>query len=184
MQPTLQTTRLTLVPLTEEHLPLIIRLNGSPEVMQFIDTKPHTADQATAEFRERMSQGQPIPGLGVWAGSMDGKLVGWWSVAPIKAEDGTFSRQTGLLGYRLLPEIWRQGLAKEGAKEVIRHAFEDVGLLEITAETMAINAGSRATMTSCGLKYVRTFYLEFDDPIPGTELGEVEYRITRQEWQG
>ena len=30
---------------------------------------------------------------------------------------------------------------------------------------------------------MRTFYLEFDDPIPGTELGEVEYAITRDVWQ-
>jgi hypothetical protein len=38
-------------------------------------------------------------------------------------------------------------------------------------------------MARAGLRYVRTFYLEFDDPIPGTELGEVEYAITRDVWQ-
>jgi hypothetical protein len=37
-------------------------------------------------------------------------------------------------------------------------------------------------MEKSGLRFVRTFFLEFDDPIPGTELGEVEYAITREEW--
>lgn len=183
MQPVLQTKRLKLVPLTEEHLPLIIRLNGSTEVMQFIDTKPQTPDEAATEFKERLDQGQPVPGLGVWVGSLNGNAIGWWSVAPIKTDTGEYSTEVGLLGYRLLPEFWRQGLAKEGAKELIRHAFEEVKLEAITAETMAVNVGSRATMASCGLRYLRTFYLEFDDPIPGTELGEVEYKITREEWQ-
>ena len=61
-------------------------------------------------------------------------------------------------------------------------AFEDVGLERVWAQTMAVNVGSRAVMARAGLRYVRTFYLEFDDPIPGTELGEVEYAITRDVW--
>ena len=47
---------------------------------------------------------------------------------------------------------------------------------------MAVNAASRATMAAVGLPQVRTFHREFDDPLPGTELGEVEYAITREEW--
>lgn len=35
-----------------------------------------------------------------------------------------------------------------------------------------------------GLRHVRTFHLEFDDPIPGTECGEVEYAVTADEWTG
>ena len=33
-----------------------------------------------------------------------------------------------------------------------------------------------------GLRYVRTFHLEWPEPIEGTELGEVEYELTRAEW--
>ena len=37
--------------------------------------------------------------------------------------------------------------------------------------------------TAAGLTYVRTYLPEFDDPLPGTEEGEVEYAITRADWQ-
>ncbi len=32
---------------------------------------------------------------------------------------------------------------------------------------------------AAGLSYVRTFHMHFDDPLPGSEQGEVEYAITR-----
>jgi hypothetical protein len=38
-------------------------------------------------------------------------------------------------------------------------------------------------MASVGLTYVRTFHEVFDDPVPGTEQGEVEYAVTRPQWE-
>src|ERR1700716_2590605 len=66
--------------------------------------------------------------------------------------------------------------------ELIRHGFEDHLLARIFAETMAVNAASRATMASVGMEYVRTFHLGWDDPVAGVEQGEVEYEITRGCW--
>jgi hypothetical protein len=37
-------------------------------------------------------------------------------------------------------------------------------------------------MAAVGLKYVRTMVLDWDDPIPGAEHGEVEYAVTKDEW--
>ena len=48
---------------------------------------------------------------------------------------------------------------------------------------MAVNAGSRGVLASVGLSFVRTFHEVFDDPVPGTEQGEVEYAVTRAEWR-
>jgi RimJ/RimL family protein N-acetyltransferase len=47
---------------------------------------------------------------------------------------------------------------------------------------MAVNEASRATMASIGLRYVRTFFPDWDEPLPGAEHGEVEYAITREQW--
>ena len=47
---------------------------------------------------------------------------------------------------------------------------------------MAVNAGSRATMTAVGLTYVRTFHQDWPEALPGSEHGEVEYAITREQW--
>lgn len=77
---------------------------------------------------------------------------------------------------------WRQGLASEGGPELLRHGFEDLGLARVFAETMAVNAASRATMASVGMDHVRTFHRWWSDPIPGAERGEVEYAITQDRW--
>lgn len=47
---------------------------------------------------------------------------------------------------------------------------------------MAVNTRSRAVMARLGMRYVRTFHQHFDDPLPGTEHGEVEYAIDRTVW--
>lgn len=57
-----------------------------------------------------------------------------------------------------------------------------LGLARIFAETTAVNTASRATMTSIGMEYQRTFALAVDEALPGSELGEVEYAITREQW--
>lgn len=89
------------------------------------------------------------------------------------------------LGYRLASRYWRRGYATEGARELIRYGFADVGLTRIFAQTMAVNTASRATMNAAGLAFVRAFICgePYDDPIPGAEQGEVEYEITRTRWQ-
>jgi hypothetical protein len=38
-------------------------------------------------------------------------------------------------------------------------------------------------MEKAGLKYVRTFHLEWPYEIEGTAEGDVEYAITRSEWE-
>jgi hypothetical protein len=50
---------------------------------------------------------------------------------------------------------------------------------------MAVNTSSRATMTAVGLTFVRAFVSgdPYDDLVPGAELGELEYEITRSTWQ-
>lgn len=47
---------------------------------------------------------------------------------------------------------------------------------------MFVNRASRRVMEKCGMSYVRTYHVHFDDPLPGTEQGEVLYEITREQW--
>ena len=91
-------------------------------------------------------------------------------------------RQVRALRPRLRRATWGHGLATEGARALVRHAFDTVGVRRVWAQTMAVNDRSRAVMARAGLRYVRTFHLAFDDPIPGTEHGEVEYELRRDAW--
>lgn len=202
-QPTLHTARLRLVPLSPEHLEHLVLLDADPEVMRFVGKgKARPREDVVEHFRGWLARAEPVPGLGLWAGFLRselltaaaaaaaeaedpaGSFVGWWTLQPPKRSDQGALHGQAELGYRLLRRFWRQGLAKEGAAELVRYGFEDRQLRRIFAETMAINAASRATMASVGLGYKRTFYLDFgEDTIPGSDAGEVEYELTREDWE-
>jgi RimJ/RimL family protein N-acetyltransferase len=87
------------------------------------------------------------------------------------------------LGYRLLQRQWRKGLASAGARELVRYGFDDVGLDRIIAQTLSVNAGSRAVLERVGLTYVRTFATSITERVEGVEQGEVEYELTREQWE-
>lgn len=182
-QATLRTERLFLVPLAEQHLELEGELGADPEVMRFLGRLP-TRREIVERHRERLALAARTPGFGFWAGHLDRQVVGWWLLGPPERAPDALAAGVGEIGYRLLPRHWRRGLAGEGARELVRHGFTDLGLRRIVAETMAVNEPSRATMRSIGLTLVRTFHLDWDDPLPGSEHGEVEYATTRDEWLG
>jgi RimJ/RimL family protein N-acetyltransferase len=48
---------------------------------------------------------------------------------------------------------------------------------------MAVNTASRRVMEKAGLSLERTFYRDWPDPIEGTEHGEVEYALTKADWE-
>ncbi len=182
MPATLRTARLELVPLSERHLEHEVELDSDPEVMRYLgDGKPRSRMQVQEAHRRRLAIAALVPGLGSWAGFVDREFVGWWILEPPERADQGPVQGQAQLGYRLLRRCWRRGLAGEGARELVRHGFEELGLDRIFAETMAVNAASRATTTSVGLRHVRTFHSSFDEPLPGSDLGEVGYAICREE---
>lgn len=88
------------------------------------------------------------------------------------------------LGYRLHVRAWGQGYATEGAVELLRRGFDTAGLERVFATTMAVNLASRRVLERAGLTPVGIRHEVFDDPIEGTEHGEADYAVTRQEWNG
>jgi RimJ/RimL family protein N-acetyltransferase len=182
-QATLHTRRLTLVPLAEHHLDHEVELDSDPEVMRYLGNGTARSRAEVERYhRYRLAAANLVPGLGFWAGFTNEQFVGWWILEPpARADQGPAAGQAEL-GYRLLRRYWRQGLAGEGARELLRHGFAELGLRRIFAETMAVNEASRATMAAVGMRYVRSFTADWEEPIPGSEHGEVEYAISRDEW--
>ncbi|KAF7189006.1 FsC-acetyl coenzyme A-N(2)-transacetylase [Pseudocercospora fuligena] len=190
-QATLRTARLDLVPLKQEHKPFTMALDMDPEVMKTVAFgRPFTEEEATQVHEWLMNSAKPVAGLGCWAGFSDDEFVGWWILAPYPDPDAPedvegaakFVPGKSEYGFRVAPKFWGKGFAKEGAREMIRHAFQDLQLQEVIGETMTINAASRAVMAGSGLKHVNTFFNTYDTPPAGIEEGEVRYAITRQEW--
>jgi RimJ/RimL family protein N-acetyltransferase len=184
-QPTLCTERLQLVPLADAHLELEIVLDSDPEVMRYLTGRAQSRAEVERSHLRRVAAAREVPGLGFWAGFAGDDFVGWWTLQPPHGPDQPKIAGEADLGYRLLRRHWRRGYASEGARELIRYGFDDLGLDRIFAQTMAANAASRATMSAAGLTYVRGFVSgdHYDDLVPGAEQGEVEYEITRSTWQ-
>jgi RimJ/RimL family protein N-acetyltransferase len=113
----------------------------------------------------------------------DDDFVGLMMLPPANGPDQPDDPSVAELGYRLVRRHWRQGYASEASRALLRHAFDTLGLNRVIAQTMAVNTGSRAVMTAVGLRYVRTFFPAWDDPLPGADQGEVEYEMTRAMWR-
>ncbi|MEH1027914.1 GNAT family N-acetyltransferase [Micromonospora profundi] len=174
------TERLRLRRFTAADVDALVELDSDPEVMRFLTGGAATplATVRDEQLPRLLGQYDRHPGLGCWAGldRATGEFVGWFALDP--SADGDEAE----LGYRLRRATWGRGLATEGSRALVRHAFDVVGVRRVWAETMAVNDRSRRVLAKAGLRHVRTFHVQWDDPIPGTEHGEVEYELRAQEW--
>ena len=148
--------------------------------MRYLSARASSREEVEAGHERRMTAAQKVDGLGFWIGLVDDEFVGWWTLQPAHGLDQPNDPGVADLGYRLLQRHWRKGLASEGARELVRYGFDDIGLDRIIAQTFSVNAGSRAVMERIGLTYVRTFLTSSTLPVEGLEEGEVEYEMTRE----
>ncbi|WP_422741459.1 GNAT family N-acetyltransferase [Micromonospora sp. WMMD754] len=197
-QPILRTDRLLLVPLADRHLELEVQLDSDAEVLRYLYSRPRTRDEVVASHARRRGLATKVDGLGFWmafgsdggargstapAGESDGEFVGLMMLPPANGPDQPDDPTVAELGYRLVRRYWRRGLASEASRVLLRHAFDTVGQRRVIAQTMTVNAGSRGVMEAVGMRYVRTYFPTFDEPVPGADQGEVEYEMTREMWE-
>jgi RimJ/RimL family protein N-acetyltransferase len=150
--------------------------------MRYLTGRARTREEVLEEWLPALTrEAGPDGVLGYWAGVTAGvngrEFVGWWALHPAPDDD----RQAEL-GYRLRRDRWGRGLATEGCIALLAHGFDTVGLDRIWAQTMAVNTGSVGVMTRIGMHLARTWVGEWNEPLPGWELGEVEYAVSRAEW--
>ena len=149
---------------------LLVALDSDPEVMRFLTGRPSTRDEVRQSIEES--------GGSRWVAfhCATDEFVGWFGLEP--GPDHAYE-----IGYRLARRWWGQGLASEGTQALVDAAFSTLGALRVTAQTMAVNQRSRRVMERCAMTHVRTFHLEWADPLPGTEHGEVEYELKLETWR-
>lgn len=194
VKPVPVSTRLALRQFTTADVNDLLTLDGDPRVMRFLAPKTKSRAQIQAEVLPRfLACYRRYPGFGYWAAHTrrDGGFIGWFGLRPVApaatamvdwldADPGDITVVS--LGYRLRTSAWGRGYATEGARALIRGAFTDLGVSQIVATTMAVNTASRRVLEKAGLQYVRTVYLDWPDPLPGNEHGDVEYQLNRNGW--
>ena len=176
MKASFETARLSLSLVREADRENLVALERDPEVMRFLNGGRAVPDEGAEE-----GAGFLTPRGGeddVWAAveTRSGAFVGWFSLRHV--DDAI-----GELGFRLRRDAWGRGLASEGASALVAMGFARKAFARIVATTMAVNRPSRRVMEKAGLTHVRTVYPSWRNPLPRSELGEVEYEITRQEWE-
>ena len=179
----LETDRLVLRRFTDADVDLLVDLDGDPEVMRYITGGRPTPRQ---EIRDEVLPAflgyyERFPGYGFWAAEekATGEFLGWFHLRPPEGA----SPDEPELGYRLRRSAWGKGYATEGSQALIRRAFTELGAQRVYAETMAVNLGSRRVMEKAGLRLVRSFHQPWPYRIEGDEHGDVEYALTRAEWE-
>ncbi|MBV2152453.1 GNAT family N-acetyltransferase [Kitasatospora sp. SUK 42] len=179
----LETERLLLRPFTEADADHLFALDNDPEVMRFINGgKPTSREAVQARILPRLLHDHPCFGTrGYWATEekATGVFLGWFEFRPLDDHSPAVVE----LGYRLNRAAWGKGYATEGSRDLIHKGFTDLSVERVTANTMTVNTRSRRVMEKSGLSFLRSFTGDWPESIPGSEHGEVEYELTRTEWQ-
>jgi RimJ/RimL family protein N-acetyltransferase len=183
MQVFVETDRLVLRRFTEADVDNLVDLDSDPDVMRYINGgRPTPREEiqndilpAFLRYYERFA------GYGFWAviEKSTGDFLGWFHFRPREGHP----LDEPELGYRLRKPAWGKGYGTEGSRALIRKGFTEFGVRRVSAEAMAVNTASRRVMEKSGLRLVRTFHQPWPDRIEGDEHGDVEYALTRADWE-
>jgi len=178
-----ETPRLVLRRFTMADVDNLVSLDADPDVMRFVTGGIPTArEQIETEILPAfLGYYERYEGYGFWAAieKPAGQFLGWFHFRP---REGA-SPDEAELGYRLRKSAWGQGYATEGSRALIAKGFTEFGVQRVVAEAMAVNMASRRVMEKAGLTLVRAFHQPWPYPIEGDELGDVEYALTKADWE-
>jgi RimJ/RimL family protein N-acetyltransferase len=156
LAPELETARLRLRRFVAEDADWAWELDCDPEVMRFINGGiPRLRDEFDQVSLPRLLQSYaPGPQFGFWSATLrtSGRWIGWFHLRPEKEEPYEMD-----LGYRLRRDVWGQGLATEGSRELLQRAFTQWNVPRVIAHTLTVNTASRRVMEKCGMRLEREF---------------------------
>ena len=155
----LSTERLLLRHFEPGDVESLYALYRDPEVRRYFPDGTRT-HQETKEELEWFVRGHPHrPELGLWA-TVDrhtGEFLGRCGLLPWHIE-GTDEVE---LAFMIKKDRWRQGLATEAARGIIRHANEVLHLRRLVCLVMPGNEASIGVTRRVGMEFEREFTEEF-----------------------
>jgi RimJ/RimL family protein N-acetyltransferase len=124
-------------------------LNADPRVMEFYPAllTPEETDASIARIEQHFEQRE----FGLFAAELiDTKTFVGYIGLSVPAFEAPFMPAVEI-GWRLAFDYWGRGLATEGARAVVRHAFETLRLPSLVSFTAPANLRSRRVMESIGM---------------------------------
>jgi len=139
---------------------------------------PHPYEERMAEdwissYRPAFEARERVTFVVVLSG--DGTLLGSVTLG-LNARDGN-----GQLGYWIGAPYWGRGYATEAVGEVVRHAFEELGLHRVHADHFGSNPASGRVMQKVGMAYEGTRREHYE--MWGAFEDAVEYGLLAADWK-
>jgi RimJ/RimL family protein N-acetyltransferase len=166
--PVVVTARLVLRPFEDVDRGPFFALNTHPLVVESLGSSPTRAE--SEDMIDRFSAEMAREGWGLWAvgeaadgggpGGGGASFVGMVGLHRVRPEVPCAPAVE--IGWRLHPDFWGHGYAREAAAAALRFGFEEAGLTEIVAFTTTVNTRSQAVMARIGM--VRDMEGDFDHP--------------------
>lgn len=175
---TLETERLILRPWQEDDAEELYRYAKDPDIGPIAGWPPHTSIENSREIiRDVFS----VPETYAVILKETGKPIG--SVGLLFGENGTalLSEDVAELGYWVGKPYWGRGIIPEASREVIRHAFEDLGLNGLWCSNDQGNSKSQRVQEKCGFVHHYTI-----DNLPCDLMGDVRTvnfsYLSKEDW--
>lgn len=131
------------------------KMNSDDEVMTYF---PNKLDQATSDaFLNRIIQGYQDNGFGLYAVELKECQTPIGFIGLSKPSFEMDFTPCVEIGWRLHKNFWHKGYATEGALELLKYAFEQIGLDRVYSFTALINKPSIQVMERIGMTYVKSF---------------------------
>lgn len=148
------TERLSLRPATLADAAALWAWQRLPEVTEWLPAAPPDEAEFTRRYAERFHHTLIV--------EQDGRVVAQaklesqdaWSQAEV--EDGARNQQIEI-GWSVDPRVQGRGFATEMAQELLRIAFDELGVHRVVAYCFADNVASRRVMDKIGLRHEATF---------------------------
>ena len=176
----LTTERLVLRRWQEKDREPFARLNAHPRVMEFMPARLERFE--SDRLIDRFERHFGARGFGLYAAELRGdQSFGGVIGLSVPGFDAPFMPAVEV-GWRLGFEHWGQGLATEGAREVVRYAFEILGLDGLVSFTTPLNLRSLRVMEKLGMTHDPCDDFEH----PNLQVGHwlrphVLYRLSREQ---
>ena len=175
----LETERLILRRWEESDAEDLYRYARDPDVGPIAGWPPHRNARESLDVIRTVLSGEETYAVCL---KTDGRPIG--SVA-LKLNGHTDLTRRGdecELGFWLGKAFWGQGIIPEAVRELLRHAFEEIGMQKVWCGYYAGNARSKRVQEKVGFRYQRTAE-DVDVPLMHEKRTEHVNLMTRDRWE-
>lgn len=150
-----------------------------PDVGPIAGWPPHQSIEESREIIKSVFSGREAYAVCLKA---DGKAIGAIELKLNGFTDLTDRDDECELGYWLGKPFWGQGIIPEAVREILRHAFEDLGMSKVWCGYYDGNAKSKRVQEKCGFRYQWTTQV-VDVPLMNEKRTGHVNCITSEQWE-